>query len=467
MTDDAAVRGAVELRHPGGGTEPAAEPTIASQAVGTFIVQLVTYAIGFAASVVISRAVGPRGRGEYYVAVTAALIIGNALDLSVLRAMTYLRANRGVALVDLGGITATVGVIVAPIAIALMYAAFVLLRHSVFRGVDATEFTIVAVSVPFQVSLNWLTGLFALGHRVTLSRIALMVGGIVQTAGAVTLYALGDLDVQAVLLLFLAAAVVPWTLCLWWGRSFAPFRPTSNFHQVREVLGFGARLHFGFLFWFLLLNFDTFLVKLYLGSAAVGRYSLAVLFGSVVFLLVESVAWAALPFQSEGSTAETSDLTFKAVRFGLATAIALAGAGIALLWAVIPVVYGQRFGGAYLAFVVLVPGVVAMVAAGPLQNVLIRQGRPWTMTAVNLVPFGLNVVLNVILLKPLGIVGASVSATTAYTVNAAALLLWARREWQVPLWAALKPNRSDIETVRRYIATFEPRRPRGKRAGAG
>lgn len=46
--------------------------TMAAGALVHFGTNTTTYALGFAASIVISRAVGPVGRGEYYVSVTAA-----------------------------------------------------------------------------------------------------------------------------------------------------------------------------------------------------------------------------------------------------------------------------------------------------------------------------------------------------------------------------------------------------------
>lgn len=45
---------------------------MAAGALVHFGTNTITYALGFAASIVISRAVGPVGRGEYYVSVTAA-----------------------------------------------------------------------------------------------------------------------------------------------------------------------------------------------------------------------------------------------------------------------------------------------------------------------------------------------------------------------------------------------------------
>jgi O-antigen/teichoic acid export membrane protein len=432
--------------------------TIVSGAVSAFGVQVATYVIAFIASVVISRAVGPGGRGQYYIAVTAALTAGIVLDLSMVRVLTYFYAERGYDLAELSGATSAITLLASPIALVGMFAAFALLRHSVFAGISLGDYTIAAISVPFQMSLNWMVGLFVLGRRITLSRVAMLAGAVVQTGGAVVLFVMHRLDVRAVLILFVAAAVIPWILCVWWAHGFSSMRPRFNRRLMRSVLAFAGRLHPGFIFWFFMLRFDTFLVKAYLGSRAVGRYSLAILFAEFVWVMAEPLAWAVLPFQTEATAADAGALTFKAMRFSMAIALALAAAEAAVLWLVIPVVYGPGFSGAYPAFLALAPGVVALATVGPVQNVLVRQGRPVRMGAFNVAAFALNVGLNLVFLKRLGIVGAGAASTIAYVAVAGAFIVWAARSTDWSLRNAFWPQPGDRDTVRRLLARIDPRR---------
>ncbi len=426
--------------------------------MSAFGIQIATYVVAFVASVAISRAVGPGGRGEYYIAVTAALTAGIVLDLSMVRVLTYFLAARGYDLAELAGATSAITLLVSPLALGGMACAFVLLRHSVFAGISLGDYTIAAISVPFQMSLNWMVGLFVLGRRITLSRVAMFAGGVVQTGGAVVLYLTHRLDVRGVLVLFVAAAVIPWILCVWWAQSFASMRPRVNRRLMRNMLGFAGRLHPGFIFWFLLLRFDTFLVKAYLGSGAVGRYSLAVLFAELVWVMAEPLAWAVLPFQSEADLSQAGALTFKAMRFSMAIALLLALGGAALLWIVIPVVYGTRFSSAYPAFLALAPGVVALATVGPVQNLLVRQGRPWAMGSLSLAAFGINVGLNVLFLKSLGIVGAGAASTVAYLAIAAAFIVWAVRSTDSSVREAFRPQPGDRATLQRLLLRIDPRR---------
>lgn len=204
------------------------------------------------------------------------------------------------------------------------------------------------------------------------------------------------------------------------------------------------------------------MVSAYLGTAAVGTYSLAVTFAELVWLLTGPLSLAAVPFQSTVGIDEAVPLTFKTTRFvallGLALSVGFAGT----LWAVIPALYGEAFRGAYLAFAVLLPGVMAMAMERPLNNWLVRLERPGRLAALSGGAFALNVALNIILLRPLGIAGASAASSVAYVALLGADLVWASRAARVRVREAVWPQREDVATVRRLVRRIDPRR-RGTR----
>ncbi len=436
--------------------------TMTAGALVHFGTTTTTYAVGFVASIVISRAVGPVGRGEYYVSVTAAATFIILMDLSLALVQTYFYAEKKYDLPAMAQVTSAIGLVTGPLAVAGMFAFFVLARHSVFRGIRLEDFAIAAIAVPFQLSTNWIVNVFVLSRRIARSQIAMLIGGVVQTGGAAILYALHRLDVHAVLLLFLAATVVPWILSVRWAERFAPMRPVFNRLMMRDMLRFALRLHPGFIFWFLLLRFDTFLVKSYLGSGAVGRYSLAVLLAGIVWMMTHSLAVAALPFQSEADRGRAGELSFKVARFSLAISSLLAVVAAATLWIFIPVVYGPGFSGAYPATLVLLPGMIAMATARPIQNVLLRQGRPWALTLLSALAFAINVALDVVLLRPFGIIGASLASTAAYLLITGAFIAWASRAWKISPSHALWPQAGDADTLVRLLGPFRARlRTRG------
>jgi O-antigen/teichoic acid export membrane protein len=415
---------------------------------------MIIYAVGFIATVFVAHALGPRGRGEYYVPVTAAAICVNLLSLSVGYSQAYYLAEGRYDLRQLTGASAVVALALAPLAIALMFGVFAVAPRSVFNGISTANYAIAAISVPFQLSLMWLAGLYVLAKRLVRSQVAMLIGATVQTGAAAVLYFTHHLTVQAVLILYLAAVALPWALHIAWAEGFSPVRLRADRTLVRRVLAYGIKLHPGYTAWFLLLRFDTFLVTAYLGTQAVGRYSVAVLFAELMWILVDPLAVAAMPYQASGTIADAAPLTFKAARFSFALSMLLAAGFSATLWFLIPLVYGKPFAGAYPAFLALVPGIVAMATVRPLYYWLIRQRRAGTLNALSLAAFSLNTVANIVLLKPLGIVGAGLASTAAYVGLSVAFAVWGARASNTQMRVAFRPQRADVEVITRLWRSF-------------
>lgn len=424
--------------------------------------QVTLYVLGLVSSVVVSRALGPAGRGNYYLAVTAATICVTLVDLSLTVAHMYFFAGKRYSLAQMSQNATVTALILGPLAAGGLLLVFVLTRQTVFRAADWTDFLLVLAAVPMQLHQAWMIGFFVLSRQIAKSQLALLLGAIEATVASVIFYFAGGLSVHVVLVLYLASVCTSWTLHVIWGRRFVRIRGRVDVGALRVVVGYALKLHPSYLVWFLLLRFDTFLVSAYLGTAAVGTYSLAVTFAELVWLLTGPLSLAAVPFQSTVGIDEAVPLTFKTTRFvallGLALSVGFAGT----LWAVIPALYGAAFRGAYLAFAVLLPGVMAMAMERPLNNWLVRLGRPGLLAALSGGAFALNVALNIILLRPLGIAGASAASSVAYVALLGADLVWASRAARVRVREAVWPQREDVATVRRLVRRIDPRR-RGTR----
>ena len=427
------------------------DDTIVSGATSAWLAQVSIYALGFVASVLIARALGPAGRGEYYLPVTAAATALALVHVTLESANTYFFAERRLTLDRLAQNAGALAPVLGALGIGLMAAAFGLTRDSVFAGVDARDYAIAAAVLPVQLHLLWLTGILQLAKRVSKTQRALAAGALVQVALIAALYLADELTVTAVLGSYALSLVVPWLLQMRAARGLVRLRPRFDPGVVRPVLAFATRLHIGMVFAFLLLRADVFLVGAYLDPAAVGVYSLAVIFCELALTLTVPLATAALPYQSEAGFKEAGELSFRVARTNAVIAIALALAFAGSLWLVFPSLYGEGFEDAYGALVVLLPGVVAMALARPLGTWLVRTGKPFTMGSIAFAAFMLNLGLNVLFIPALGITGASLASTISYLIFGAAFVLWGLRVSRLPWRAALMPRREELEQLRDFL----------------
>jgi len=428
--------------------------TVGGGARVALVAQGAAYVLGLVTSVLIARALGPAGRGSYFLPVTAAATVVVLVQLGVEVANTYVHAQRGHSLSALATNATALALAIGPLASVGLVGVYLLTRDSLFSGVQLVPMAVVAVSVPFHLHLLWLSNLCLLAKRLTQTQLATLVGAVIQLGGTAVLATLGALTVSSVLAVYLASVVAPWAVHVQVTRGFATVRPRIDRQVLRDVLGIGGRLHAGVVFWYLLLRVDVFIVAAMLGAADVGLYSLAVLFAELVWLLANPLVVAITPFQAAEDLDDAGRLSFKAARFNVALAFALSAVFAATLWWLLPLAYGQRFAPSYGALVALLPGIIAVAASRPLALWLIRHGRPWVYSATMVGAFGVNVALNVVLIPGLGIAGASLASTIAYTSLAVVHITWALRLGRLRLREALAPQPGDLRTLWRALTPW-------------
>ncbi len=425
--------------------------TIASGTAGAFGAQLLGYALGLLGSVLIARALGPEGRGLYQLPVTAALLAVVLASINQESANTLYFAQRRFSLPELSANVTLLCLPCGAVAAIGLLAFYAATSGSVFDGVPLTDVLIVAATLPFQLHLLWMTNLFLLARRVTRSQFATLAGAVVQTTLLVALTAVGMLNVRLVLLLYATNVIVPWLLLVWWARRFAPPRPALDVVRLRATVAMGLKLHLGLVATNLLLRADIFLVSLYLGVREMGIYALAVLLAELLVLLTNPLVIAALPYQSGTGIQEAGRLSFRIARFNLVFVVALGALSAASLWLVIPAFYGAGFADAYGAMMALLPGVVALAISRPLGNWLVRQERPWRLTAIGVGALVINLALNVALLPTLGLVGAGLASSIAYSAVTFAFVLWGLRVTGLRLREVLVPTTEDARTIMRLV----------------
>lgn len=423
--------------------------TIASTAAVAFGGQLLMHLLALTGTLIVSRALGPSGRGEFAVALAAASSSLAVCLIGLEFAITYFFAQKLYGLRAIARVATAAALLMAPVALLLQVGFFLSTRETVFAGIGTAAVLVAASSVPIGIHLNWLMGLFQLGNRLVRSQAGMLAGAAAQLSGVLVLALLGELTVVTALLMYALNVTVAWLLHVVWGTSFLTLKPSRDRVAVRRVVAYGLRLHPGFLFWYLLLRADILLVNALLGTHEAGLYSIAVIVAEVILILSTPVAAAVLPAQAQGEVSESATLTFKAVRCNCTLAAALALLFAGSMWLMIPLVFGPPFAPAYEALLVLLPGIVFMAAYRPLYNWLLRQDRPGRMVAIAASSFSVNVLLNVLLLPPLGIVGAGVASSIAYGALAGGLIAWGLRVGHLSAREALLLRREDVETFRR------------------
>jgi O-antigen/teichoic acid export membrane protein len=421
---------------------PQAAPARPSHALGqatalTLGGTLAVTATNVAGTLVLARALGPEGKGAVGAVLLMAALASYAGSPGLAQASIHAVARLGLPPAAVrGNALAAAAVLGLATAIAALALAPRLLAAAGPEAVQAGR--LVFLCTPLALAQDYSLALLQGLGRYDLFTVGRTLGRALYPALLVGLGLAGALSVTTALAAWAVAA--PAGLLLLWGlvdRAGAG-PPQLRLDLLPRYAGYGLRLHLGTLAELLELRLDQVLLALLLPPAALGQYTLAVTASELLACLPNALAVVLL-----GSPAATSptagpaaarDAGLRAIRLALA---AQAGAGLlaalAAPWLVSRLL-PAGFAPAATAFQLLVPGTLALGLGRMLAGTLAGQGHPLAAAPARLVSLGLTLVLAPLLIPRLGVAGAAVASTVAYSGAALCLLEAGRRtlgwRWQ-------------------------------------
>jgi len=404
------------------------------------------YVLAFGASAIVARALGPEGRGHYYLpllASTTAIAFGK---LGVDQANIFLYGTSGVRLFRL---SAQNGLIAAGCG-SLLAAGLLLLPDaipSIFGATPHGWLLIAALTIPFGIHAQLTGGLLAMSGGVRRQYVAGLISAAVQVGCAAAVFLAGAMTVAAALLLTFAGALVTWVVTVqplaadrqnWIGADGALLRTTLRTSLV---------LYAGMILFFLHLRVDMYMVQGWLGAAALGQYSIAVTLAETLMMATDAVAVAVLPAQMNNTVRESAQRAIRAARINLLLGTGLAAVAALLSAPAIVILYGDAYRAAVLPMIVLLPGIVSLGMQRVCGAPTLRTGRPLGIAGIYALTLTTNVALNVWLIPRSGLIGASIASSVSYILGAGIFLTWTSRLAEMPLSRALRFDAADVMSV--------------------
>jgi O-antigen/teichoic acid export membrane protein len=390
-----------------------------------------TFGIGFANQVIITRSLGKEGRGELTLIATfimlATLLMGEWLS----RGNTYVvgRENQGRAALANTLIYSVV------LGLFLLVAAIVCTRLGgveSFEYLGRREIVFPVAGIALAVVAQKAVQAIALGqNRVVLY--ALMPVLFISTYFVSTLVAIYiyDASLHGVLNAWLVGAAVSLVVTVistWRWERIELRLDAALFSRVVSIGGRGA---ISSILIFLLFRSDVYLVKHFLGIEAVGIYGVAVIIAEMMQRVPNLAGSVLLPrvMAADAGSAErlSSSVARNILLFSLAVALLLIVVGEPIIS-----LFGEHFSAAYGPLIWMLPGLVAAGFGSVLNTKLAAEGYPAITIWAPGVALALNVALNLLLIPAMGLVGAAMATSVAYVIWTALVALY--------YWRAPSPN---------------------------
>lgn len=421
------IRGALDSILPAG--RFAEERTILAGTGQNAVGLVAAMVAAFATQVLITRALGSAAFGVITVATQIAFVGGAAtrfgMDMAAVRrvAIDLGRGERARVRAVVSRAAAIAAMVSVAVGAAIFAASGWLGRvFTTAPGDGRSAFRAAAVALPLvalaQIYLGATRGLKVMRHTLYIYWLA-------QPAAWIGLMVLGWLAARTIGMSVAAYAgswIVATAAAVWvWRRltdGFGGLPPETG--EVGDLVRYGAPRAPAALFSQLLFWTDLFVLAHFASSAEVGVYAAAVRAAQVILLFLISVNYVFSPFVADlhaRGDRDRLDALFKSLtRWMLAATLP-----IFILLAVAPGtvlrLFGEGFGAARGALLILLAGQLINVATGSVGFILIMVGRTGFDLAVNTAAVALSAGTAFVLIPRYGIEGAAVAGALALALS--------------------------------------------------
>ena len=418
-----------------------------------FGVNIILLPLGIATSVLIARSVGPTGKGSFDLIIATAALLAMVLGLSLPPGITYVVAQGKVSSNVLASQLVFVSILQAVLALVLV----TLLQLTGYSHIFLPDWGLWIIAglviYVWMEMLNKFWGAILTGQQqIATVNNAELVGRMAQFLSlfiiAGSLY-LSDKRLSVTLLFVVSlSATVLINVLLLSSLGFR-FQLSRDFSGLKAAIAFALPCYGANTAQFLNYKLDVFVVGFFAGATSVGRYTLAVSLGQLLWLMSNSVASVLLPKVAASSDANaTIQHTMRVTRLSL-WATAVCALALALLATqAIPLLYGEAFRPSIAALIWLLPGIVVFSVANVLAAYIAGIGKPHLNLWVSGISLVITIALDLILIPKLNIVGAAIASTVSYSVSALMLIIFFVRETGASLRQVLVANSEDLNLAK-------------------
>jgi O-antigen/teichoic acid export membrane protein len=445
------LHGSEGAPHPEASSNPQATSRLPiSSVVARFsVINGIVMALGIITGPLQARALGPAGRGD----LAAITVVASMLPL-IAGFGLYTYAGRQVAqhrpvgdvMGSVGLVLVLAGLIIAPLGFPI--AALLAHGRGVVYAFVLASFLLLPICLLNPLSFFILNSLEEWGKTIvfrTFHTVAVAVCVVVLfTLHRATVFSLALVTIVATTIMSIVGGI--WVL----RRG----RPRIRTALIKEGIPFGLRSWPGSLAALTNVRLDQFLMISVTSSSQLGLYAVAVTAASLPNVLTSALIQPIMSRVGAGEhylvsrSLRTTVLLITLTNFAVAASVPF----------LLPLAFGQAFGGAVPMALILLLAALPLAIATVLGSALTIAGRPGTATLGQVAALAITLPGLLLLLPRMGGTGAALVSLAAYTTNAGYQLWVARSIFNAPLTDFIIPHRDDYLWVRRRLFLLATKR---------
>jgi O-antigen/teichoic acid export membrane protein len=400
-------------------TAPVRPPALRS-AAQTYAANLAGAVLSLANVLIVARVLGAEGRGHIAFLTAVAWFTANLSTFGVQEA----NSNFAAAHPRLRRSLATNSCLMA-VALGMLTIGVLALLETVFPEIagesDRTLLWMTLGFLPILILQPFLRFLIQADYGFAVTNMGYLVPPVLSAAMNGVLAAVGVLTVGTAVGVWLAGQTLTTALFAWYiARRLAGFgRPDAAL--ARRTLTFGVKAHAGRVMLLGNYRLDQWLLGAIAGPRELGLYSVAVAWAEALWYLPTTLSAVQRPDLVRARLREAARQAARIFRVAILLTAVCALAMIAAAPFLCATVFGEEFRGSVDDLRVLVAGAFGVVAVKLFGNALVARRRPGLQSVGVGAGFVCTVVLDIVLIPPLGGLGAALASTLAYSAAGAVM----------------------------------------------
>lgn len=444
MPGTAAPGAAVTAEAPG----PPAE-SFSRKMAFSFAINVAVPVVSLATAPILAQSLGMEGRGVVAAAVAPLLFVVAVGAVGIPDAIIYFVAKHARNARQIASRSAVLLLALGLLCAVAVWFSAVPLAGGNPELVKLIGITAIATPLNFLAALP--RGVALGGHRWKLAAVVMLISAGLRLTAYLVLWLGGWLTPLAAVLIILVMPVLE-SLCL---LPFLIRRLGSReIHEKSPELGFSAIASFGGRLWFgslagiVLSRMDQLLMVPLSNAKQLGLYVVAVSIGEAPGVIASAVRGVILPSDAaEGDSRQANERLQRAARVtSLLTFLSSLVLGVSCWWW-LPLLFGQDFSAAVPATLVLLLA-SSLGSAGSVAGAgLSARNRPGLRSLSMGIAAVLNLIIFLVLVGPLGAVGAAISTLVGNFVAGNLNLVWLTRKFGMPISGFYGIRRRDLELL--------------------
>lgn len=419
--------------------------SLAKKSGSVFCTRVFLFVLGFASSIVVTRALGPTNRGVLEIVNTLPFLLANIGHFGIGNANLYF-AGKGIysfekIFSNALGFVFLIGTIL--IAIALGF--YGLFKSSLYAGIPQGLIIVSFLLLPLLLFEKYVLYALLGRDKIYLRNKIIIIKGVLNFIIVITLVIIYKMEVLGVVLALISSNVLSNFIIFYAVKKEVRLSIKCDFDMLKKSIKFGFVPFLALVVMNLIYKSDVFIIKYFLTDAELGYYGLGVAVSEKIWILPESIGLVVLATAAQKNNND-SQQTALVCRITLFCALFLCIGLFFITPYLIPLLYSSDFLGAVLPLRILLPGIAFISVFMILHGDLTGRGNAMPTVVIFTAFLALNILLNFLWVPKLGIVGAAISSSLCYTGGALVLAGYYARTQNVSLRKLLLVDFEDFRT---------------------